>query len=50
MKTYITPMAEVHSAQVGQMLAESLPIGTTTVDGKDALSKENDSWDIWNEE
>jgi hypothetical protein len=30
------------------MLAESLPISDDTVNGGDALTKEN-SWDIWGE-
>ena len=41
---------KIESAQVVNMLAESLMIdNTTTVDGSQALTKE-DSWDIWSDE
>ncbi len=40
---------QVEEAQATQMLAESLIISDTTVDGADALVKEN-SWDIWDDE
>lgn len=46
-KTYSKPATELTETQAIQMLAESLPISSTTVDGKDALSKEDNSWDIW---
>ena len=47
---YIKPALCVESAQVVNMLAESLVInGDTTVDGGDALTKEN-NWDIWSDE
>ena len=47
MKKYMQPALRVESAQVVNMLAESLVIdNTTTVDGSQALTKE-DSWDIW---
>jgi len=47
---YIKPALCVESAQVANMLAESLVIdNTTTVDGSQALTKEN-SWDIWADE
>ena len=47
---YIKPALRVESAQVVNMLAESLVInGDTTVDGGDALTKEN-NWDIWSDE
>ena len=47
---YIKPALKVESAQVANMLAESLVInGDTTVDGGDALTKEN-NWDIWSDE
>lgn len=41
---------QVEEAQAAQMLAESLKISNTTVDGSQALSKEDTSWDIWGEE
>ena len=50
-KTYLIPAMQVEEAQAVQMLAESLTINNgTTVDGSQALTKENGSWDIWNEE
>ncbi len=47
---YIKPSIEISEAQAAQMLAESLIISDTTVDGSKALTKEDNSWDIWNEE
>ena len=48
---YIKPYIKIEEAQAAQMLAESLAINSdTTVDGGDALTKEDNSWDIWNEE
>ena len=47
---YIKPSIEINEAQAAQMLAESLLISDTTVDGSKALAKEDNSWDIWNEE
>ena len=50
-KTYLIPALKVDEAQAAQMLAESLVINDdTTVDGGDALTKEDNSWDIWNAE
>jgi len=47
---YIKPALKIESAQVVSMLAESLAINSdTTVDGGDALTREND-WDMWTEE
>lgn len=47
---YIAPSIKIEEAQAAQMLAESLAInGDTTVDGGDALVKEDNSWDIWGE-
>ncbi len=40
---------EVRDASATEMLAASLPIGEGTVDGGDALTKEN-KWDIFDEE
>ena len=46
---YIKPALKIESAQVANMLAESLAInGDTTVDGGQALTKEN-TWDIWSD-
>ena len=48
---YIKPSFKIEEAQAAQMLAESLAINNdTTVDGGDALTKEDNSWDIWNAE
>ena len=47
---YLKPALRVELAQPAQMLAESLVIdGDTTVDGGDALTKE-DSWEIWSDD
>ena len=48
-KMYITPQLEAASGEAIEMLAESLPIGEGTVDGGDALTKEN-KWDIFGDE
>jgi len=50
MKKYLAPAMQVEEAQEIQMLAESLAISDTPVDGSQALTKEDDSWDIWDEE
>ena len=47
---YIKPSMQVESAQAAQMLAESLTISDTPVDGSQALTKEDDNWDIWNDD
>ena len=49
-KTYIVPASQVEEAQAAQMLAESLPIYDDTIDGSSALAKEDDTWDIWDDE
>ncbi len=46
---YIAPAMQIEEAQVVSMLAESLIISETTVDGSNALTKEDNSWDIWGE-
>jgi len=49
-KIYLQPALKIESAQVVSMLAESLAINSdTTVDGGDALTREND-WDMWTDE
>lgn len=50
MKKYICPAIEINEAQTTNMLAESLIISDTTVDGENALTKEDNSWQIWNDE
>ena len=49
-KVYLIPALAISEAQAAQMLAESLIISDTTVDGSQALTKEDNSWDIWSEE
>ena len=50
MKKYLKPALRVELAQPAMMLAESLVIdGKTTVDGGQALTKEND-WAIWSDD
>lgn len=49
-KSYIMPAMQVEEAQAAQMLAESLSISNQAVDGSQALTKEDNSWDIWGEE
>ena len=47
---YIKPAIQTEEAQAAQMLAESLKINNyTTVDGSQALTKEDAVWDIWEE-
>ncbi len=41
---------KIEEAQQVQMLAESLRLSDTTVDGSQALTKEDDDWDIWDDE
>ena len=48
-KHYIMPRVEVASGEATEMLAASLPIGEGTVDGGDALTREN-NWDIFSDE
>ena len=48
---YIAPSIKIEEAQAAQMLAESLTINSdTTVDGSNALTKEDNAWDIWGDE
>ena len=48
---YIKPSIKIEEAQAVQMLAESLTINNnTTVDGSNALTKEDTGWDIWADE
>ena len=49
-KIYLIPALQVEEAQAAQMLAESLSISEDIVSGDDALTKEDDSWDDWDEE
>ena len=48
---YIAPSIKIEEAQAAQMLAESLTINSdTTVDGSNALTKEDNAWNIWDNE
>jgi hypothetical protein len=47
---YIAPAMKIEEAQAVNMLAESLIISDKTVDGSQALTNEDNSWDIWAEE
>ena len=47
---YIKPLMQIEEAQATQMLAESLLISDTPVDGGSALTKEDVSWSIWDDE
>jgi len=49
-KTYLIPAMQVEEAQAVQMLAESLTISETPVDGSEALTKEDGNWEIWDDE
>ena len=47
---YIKPSMQIEETQAAQMLAESLKVNSEKeVDGSAALTKEENSWDIWNE-
>lgn len=47
---YIKPSIKTEEALAEQMLAESLAINSSvTVDGSQALTKEDNAWDIWGE-
>jgi len=49
-KMYISPALSIEEAQAAQMLAESLKLSDTTVDGSQALTKEDEGWEIWDED
>lgn len=49
-KQYTAPATQVNETQVCHMLAESLNIyDDTTVSGADALSRDTEDWNIWDE-
>ena len=50
MKKYFAPAIKVEEAQAAQMLAESLGIIKNPVDGSEALTQEDNAWDIWGDE
>ena len=41
---------KIEEAQAAQMLAESLVISDKTVSGSDALTKEDNAWEVWDDE
>lgn len=45
-KEYIAPAVEIAEVEVSQMMAQSLVISETEVDGADAHVKD-DQWNIW---
>ena len=50
-KNYIIPALGIEEAQATQMIAESLIIdGNATVDGSEALTREDNGWEIWSDE
>ncbi len=49
-KNYCTPAMAIYQAETANMIAASLEIIDTTVDGSEALTKEDTGWDIWNDE
>ena len=47
---YIKPSIKIEEAVAAQMLAESLTINSDKiVNGSDALAKEDNAWNIWDE-
>lgn len=46
-KTYIIPEVKITPLVSRSMLAESYVISSTHVEGSKALSREDNSWDIW---
>lgn len=44
---YIKPAIEINQTQATQMIAESLNISNDTVNGSEALTKDTETWDIW---
>ena len=46
---YVKPSMKIEEAEAAQLLAESLTISDETVDGSEALTKEN-AWSIWADE
>ena len=48
MKKYISPVTTVTTVEGCHILANSLGINSTPIDGSQALQKEEkDDWDIW---
>ena len=49
-KKYFAPTMQVEEAQAIQILAASVGFYDEEIDGADALTKEDNSWDEWDEE
>lgn len=49
-KTYLIPAMQVEEAEAAQMIAESLKIANSTLDGSEALTKEYSGWNIWDQD
>ena len=47
---YIKPIIKISEAEAATMLADSLKISDETVSGENALTKEDNDWNIWDEE
>ena len=50
---YVKPTIEMNEAMAAMMIAESLKVNKDsdkTVDGEDALTNENNAWDIWGDD
>ena len=50
---YIAPAMQLEEAMAGTMIDESLKVNKDsdkTVDGEDALTNENNAWDIWGDD
>ena len=48
-KTYMMPALQVNEAEVQNIVAVSLQVGNADPNAE-VLTKENNSWDIWNED
>lgn len=48
-KTYMMPALQVNEAEVQNIVAVSLQVGNADPNAE-VLTKENNNWDIWNED
>ena len=50
-KAYISPNTTAFAMHANEnVMVTSIGVGTTTVDGSEALVHENNDWDIWDNE
>lgn len=49
-KAYLAPALDINETQASSIIAASLQINNTEVDGSQALSKEAEDWSIWDGE